>query len=658
MSSDTPATDGAAREQEDRERADAVARAYLAETGLGARAVLEALEWLPGPSASLAVAVYSERTIAGDLDRFRVLRARLRAADHYHFAARAAAEGAPALTPEWRAAILAPLTADECAALDGALALPDGRPAGEQPADVFGGWAADGGLPTGRVAWLDAEREELHAITARAAAATEAQRGAVLAELLTGPAGTRQPDPVVWGTSRLVGVPSSFGIVGEGAARGEGGADWWYAGLVLRGAFERLALEEAEGERAALAAQLAEVDARAALQPRPDRTLMPRVIADQWRPRDSDRLAATLAQVRDGNVGADPEVRAALERAAATRAELRQVNAREFADLTVPQIRALVGVCALLTDAGETDDGGRFAPPPTFSARQLYAEAGVNHRQPKACRDLVGALAMHADRRLFFELTYSDEAGRPCVAFVERPMFDMVVHFAGDDGATFRQWARWREEVRAGGERHPHGEKGTRRPPPWSGPLPTHYTLTMPNLVRQTAGALVMSRDVLARLERGARAVRGGVGKLTSLDWALFMELFFTRQARQWDAVPVAGTAEPVQSFRCYIARRQFLVDYLGESRVRKNPGECGELYRQSARVLEAGGLVIAKEFARPVRRGDRDVFVPNPDVILGLSRRAERVAELRDAEAGERAATTRRIARKQAGRGTGKGRT
>jgi hypothetical protein len=146
----------------------------------------------------------------------------------------------------------------------------------------------------------------------------------------------------------------------------------------------------------------------------------------------------------------------------------------------------------------------------------------------------------------------------------------------------------------------------------------------MSDLARLIHNPLAISRDTLRRLIDGAKQVRG---KMTGLDLALFMEMTFKRQDKELEVVSKPDTPD-VYSARAYVVRDKFLEDYIGAAELKKNRRRWEEAYKSSADVLVAGGLALSREYDRSARRGARDVFVPNPAVVLGVGPRAQRAYE------------------------------
>lgn len=372
---------------------------------------------------------------------------------------------------------------------------------------------------------------------------------------------------------------------------------------------ERAAREDADRERAARQAAEQAAERALARRQRGDRTLFPQAIQGGWRDKDHAERAARIE--RGDLVPADDETRELVADAAITAR-----HSREFADLTVPQIRALFAVMSLATDSGEVDEGGRFRKELEVSARALYEEAGINHRQPKLCKDLVRAVLDLADRRTWLDVTMHDkETGKLRTRTVEGPIFKVDPLWDDVDPERLNRWAAWRQ---------------SHQRTPWSGALPPAYAISLSPLARLLVNPFAISRDTLKRLEQGAKAVRGG--KLTALDWALFMEMAFTRQSQQIEVLAIDGAPE-VTSVRCYVDRRKFMEGYFGKAELQRNPKRCTEAYQSSARVLLEGQLALSMTPDQTSKRGARDVFVANPEVILGVGPRAERAREVQAAK-------------------------
>jgi len=350
-------------------------------------------------------------------------------------------------------------------------------------------------------------------------------------------------------------------------------------------------------------------------QERSGRLLVPQAIYRQFYPETDETRAKLIRAVERGEVALQrPEMLETIQQASA------RASTREFADLTMSQIRALVAVMAILTDADETDGGRLLAPESiTVTATEFYRQAEVPSRQTKLTRALLAGMVDLTDRRVFLEVREKDATGKTWVGIVEKPPFEMVPLFAEEDttGDLLAAWERWRmqrrEERREGG-----------KAPAWEGPMPRQYVFTLPNLVRQSGAPLIFSRDVLASLEEGARHVRGG--KLTPRDWALWLEITRTRQAGQLSFIATDNHTEPpITSFRCYVDRRAFLRDYHGDAATHHR-GRLEADYLASVEVLRRGRLTLETRLDVPLKknaRERRDIFVPNPEKLLSIEKRA-----------------------------------
>lgn len=575
--------------------ADELARRYLAETGLEAVAAWDAYR-------------IAERWSGWDFDPRRLTEEQHAAYQHAGrrltlIAAAGAIAGGTADAVPWREEFFATFAPDEVASL----------------------------LETARAARPEADHEALrdHPLYVAALAEYDAtlEHGRMTPEEVDAELestlsanGLRQPSLAEWFRAHA-GPPLSVGEIAMSVQQIRVEEDRRRLTEAERQATEeRTRRAEAEQELARTKEQLRELQRN---------TLVPSALHGGWRRRDLPRRRDDLERgvLRPDGMSVS-EATKLLDVAA------RQVNAREFADLSVPQIRTLVALCALLTDAGtRTEDGGEVFPRIlTFTARQLYDQADVNSRQPKLCRDIMHAVVDLADLRVFLELTGRDsETRQKLVAFHEGAMFELTPQFKDDDPSLFDQWAAWR--------------KAKRRDPkaagPWAGPLPARYTVTFHDFIRQGWSPLVISREVLGRLERGARKVRGPKGRLTPLDWALFLELTFTRQDLQLEVFREPGAPE-VHTFRCHVKRNDFLRDYLG-AEMRKNPARARKSYHDSAEVLRAGGVTLAHELDVQTSKGQRDVYLPNPACLPGIGPRAERALARQEKQAADGEASSER---------------
>lgn len=81
-------------------------------------------------------------------------------------------------------------------------------------------------------------------------------------------------------------------------------------------------------------------------------------------------------------------------------AQLRQTSAREFADLSVAQFRAMLAICECIADAGvvRVDATELYPEHLSVSARELYRKANVDPRQNPDILPSLGKRAEGAER--------------------------------------------------------------------------------------------------------------------------------------------------------------------------------------------------------------------------------------------------------------------
>lgn len=318
------------------------------------------------------------------------------------------------------------------------------------------------------------------------------------------------------------------------------------------------------------------------------------------------------------------------------RARATQVGAREFSDLSQTQIRALTAALSLLDDdPGADTSAGRMA---RDTARARWADvcrrAQVDPRQPVMARALLGALYELADRRVHFELIEQREEGQ-ILRFLEGELFQVSVEFTAEEERRDRQsWERRAEKQRAAGEpvevyaplferwQRWRGQRGSGE---WDGPMPYGLTFLYPPYVRRLDGALVFHGNVLGLLLKGEKTV-GQRSKLGPLTWPLLMEIVSRRQARQYVVLEGPDGAR-VGTARSYVNRDRFIAEYRKES-WENQPGRALRYYDDAVEVLLASGLVLEVERHKMTDDGPRDVFIPSPELVHGLSSRALRTAE------------------------------
>lgn len=289
-----------------------------------------------------------------------------------------------------------------------------------------------------------------------------------------------------------------------------------------------------------------------------------------------------------------------------------RTNPRELVGLNMPQYRVLFGLCQMLADRGQ-DHKKLFPEHLHITAAEFYSAGNINTAQQKLKRDLFMAAVVLSERKIQHEVIVKDDHGSPRSLYIQREeVLHMVPEFAYDDtiAEKWQDWCRLRAKV------------GADNAPDWDGPLPTGYVFTLPTLMRSGDGALVFSRSVLRRLDQAAKDLGY---KMHPFFVSLFLEATITRQAQQYDAFPIPGQAEPVESFRCYIDRRQVLEDYFGADALKNDPSRHQDQYKKALEVNLKAGTFLSVEPERTTTRGkQRDIVVPNPQVLPGLTSRAE----------------------------------
>lgn len=434
---------------------------------------------------------------------------------------------------------------------------------------------------------------------AQPAAMDEEARAAALERLRTREDGTRRADPVAW--------------VDASPWKHIRGIMLQHLETLARQEAERRA-EEAEAEnerlRAALLAQQQEAKGATGIVQLGDRLSLPRPAVDVAR-KDAGGFADLLSKIDQGELFAGEPTVAVLREAEVT------VERRQFAELSTPEIRGLCGVFRAFSSMG--DNGREFTDSVlSLDARTMYDACGVDARQPKSCRELFDALRKLSERDVYVPLTFQDGdqfwvMGERTPVCQVRPVWSPEKREDAD--AIARAWIR---QERGGKEE-------------WTGPLPDKYVLTLPGIMRKVWGALVVSGDVLQRLEDGAKQERGKGQGFRPIDWALFLELTQTTQAQQ--------LADNLQSLCSYIDRDAFILAHHGREKVesyrkRRHYKTLVAEYEKAAQVLLAAGICTSWKPGSKGKRGPRDVFTLSPDVVHGLAERAERQRKRQQARA------------------------
>jgi hypothetical protein len=323
-------------------------------------------------------------------------------------------------------------------------------------------------------------------------------------------------------------------------------------------------------------------------------------------------------------------------------------NPRELLGLSVPQYRALFALCHRLGDERQEEHPGpdgtsirKWPESVSMTAAALYQAAGVNTRGTSGRREFFAALVDLSDREMQYEIILGRQMivhREPVVTFT--PSFDLGGEADADSRgqALAARWGAWREERR---------KLGTEAAPAWDGPLPVGYVFTLAKPLRLGEGALVFSRQVFARIEAAAQHIRK---QAHALDFAVFLEATITRQAQQLDAFPaIKEGAERVHSFRSYINRDQFLADYYGAEKLRKDRKRATAQYEMALEVnLRAGTFLEVEKAVATKKRGElRDIVVPSPTMLPYLANRAAGALKRAEEKAAKKAAKRARGATK-----------
>lgn len=430
---------------------------------------------------------------------------------------------------------------------------------------------------------------EVDAIAREAAEGTARVRGAKLAELLRAPDGSTFPTPSEWITTRAPQIAPS-----------------------LRRYAIRIALRHLERETSEHAGDVDEIDPEAEddspahglgvmLRQLGDRVVFPRPLIEAGY-ADGAGLARKLARVETqlDLLAGNPETVDVLRAGAEIVAERTQLG-----NLGPTEVRALCAVFRIFSTVG--DNGRNFAAPggrAQIPARLFYRGADVDPHNGARCRALFQATDALASREIFAAIIARDPKGGKDAPeyvygertrlFTFRPVWERNVTDGRkrreESGAEIAQ--RWAARSLAPGE-------------PWDGPLPDFYAFELPPIMRKVWHNLTLGGDVLARLDAGAKEVRGPRQSFEGLEWRLLVEI----------------TQREQRGGLSYVDRDKLLADFYGltpaDVKRHKARGKWTERYvaqyeKAVAVLAHGGGRPIAWRVERDhaVKRGQlRDVF-------------------------------------------------
>lgn len=287
------------------------------------------------------------------------------------------------------------------------------------------------------------------------------------------------------------------------------------------------------------------------------------------------------------------------------------VEQSQLAALSATEIKALVGVYRLFTTQG--DDGrellGTFLPVP---ARLAYQAAGVKSTRDKSRRAMFEAFRLASARTLYVSLRGETDDGKPYVVGDRVSLFNMRPVWtasadkrrsltASDADHLAREWA----QLTSGS--------------PWHERLPDGYVFTLPPIMRKIWHRLVVSADILDRLDQGAKTIRGGSEGFTRLDWRLYIAATQTVQHMH-------RTADGSR-FLSFVNPHAILCDVYGEEKVERARKRGKKTYiaqyDKAVAVLVGGGIAACIE--RDYRTADgelRDVLALDPTVMVSHTSR------------------------------------
>jgi hypothetical protein len=383
-----------------------------------------------------------------------------------------------------------------------------------------------------------------------------------LAAELTRPDGTRAPSPSEWCAARGESLTRFITALFEA---------WWALGTQR--------LEE----------ELAKARKREKKRKLPDHMAIPQKLLDAgYRPGVAVNLLNSFKN-GDLKLGGDYSEQ---EKTLAVLQRSPEVRAPQLGKLTTPQVRTLLGVFRLVTVG---DDDGKLRSDFTVPASMMWHAVNLVGSVSDAQRRTHFAALVDMSRlRLRWTATIETEKGSAvmggeCPPFEVRPIWS-----ATEDGRRGYTPAAAQQIA----------EAWNRNTGPWTGPLPNEFYVTIPVDMRAVDRRLVLSGNLLEKLEDGARKVRGPTETFAPIDWTLWITITQTVQ-RPHNGRAFVDVAQVLASV--YEAEK-----VAAQRRKGKLRGPSGYLtqYEKAVQVLEAGGLArrVVKDHAT-TKGARRDVF-------------------------------------------------
>lgn len=340
----------------------------------------------------------------------------------------------------------------------------------------------------------------------------------------------------------------------------------------------------------------------------PDRAVLPGTLVDNgFRPEVQARHLQEIANETLPLFEYDDDAERVL-------AEMRihaELKIPQLAALDAPQQRALLAVYRLATP-GEVDAMLRdwFEVP----AGMLWQAMGLERPSDAVKRRHLAALRALGDKQLHYTATV-EQGNRRAVEIGKCPPYTVAAKYLDTKDGRKRSVAALEKDWEAN-----------------RGRIPDTFRFEIPLVMRKTARRLVLSGNVLSRLDAGAKAARGPLESFEPLDFALFLKITQTVQHRHGGRsyVDVAqllrehyltpAPSEDADALAAMTAEERKKAadkrEYAFQARRKK--GKYAAQYEKAVAVLEAGELARRISKGQPTKDGTRrDVFELLPDNVL-----------------------------------------